>query len=79
MTAKESKSSSNNLEIMSLETTVSLDAVVSQSCAKSDCPFDSEDSPTYACSHYTLSGRIGKVVATHAEGCNVAISNPGCG
>ena len=28
---------------------------------------------------YTLSGRIGKVVASHAEGCNVARSNPGGG
>ena len=27
----------------------------------------------------TLSGRIGKVVASHAEGCNVARSNPGFG
>ena len=26
----------------------------------------------------TLSGRIGKVVASHAEACNVARSNPGC-
>ena len=25
---------------------------------------------------YTLSGRIGKVVASHAEGCNVARSTP---
>ena len=28
---------------------------------------------------YTLSGRIGKVVLSHAEGCKVAKSNPGCG
>ena len=28
---------------------------------------------------YTLSGRISKVVASHAEGCKVARSNPGCG
>ena len=28
---------------------------------------------------HTLSGRIGKVVASHAEGCKVARSNPGCG
>ena len=28
---------------------------------------------------YTLSGRKGKVVASHAEGCKVARSNPGCG
>ena len=28
---------------------------------------------------HTLSGRIGKVVGSHAEGCNVARSNPGCG
>ena len=28
------------------------------------------------CSSYTLSGRIGKVVALHAEGCKVARSNP---
>ena len=27
----------------------------------------------------TLSGRIGKVVASHAEGCQVTRSNPGCG
>ena len=27
----------------------------------------------------TLSGRISKVVASHAEGCKVARSNPGCG
>ena len=28
---------------------------------------------------YTLSDRIGKVVASNAEGCKVARSNPGCG
>ena len=28
---------------------------------------------------YKLSGRMGKVVASHAEGCKVAESNPGCG
>ena len=27
----------------------------------------------------TLSGSMGKLVASHAEGCNVARSNPGCG
>ena len=28
---------------------------------------------------YTPSGRIGKVVDSHADGCKVARSNPGCG
>ena len=28
---------------------------------------------------HTLSGSIGKVVASHVEGCKVARSNPGCG
>ena len=31
------------------------------------------------CRVHTLSGRIGKVVASHAEDCKVARSNPGCG
>ena len=33
----------------------------------------------YAATLHTLSDRIGKVVASHAEGCKVARSNPGCG
>ena len=33
----------------------------------------------YAICVYTLSGFIGKVVASHAEGCKVERSNPVCG
>ena len=33
----------------------------------------------YGVNYGTLGGRIVKVVASHAEGCKVARSNPGCG
>ena len=33
----------------------------------------------YIYTFYTLSGRTGKVVTSHAEGCTVARSNLGCG
>ena len=32
----------------------------------------------YFLNNYTMSGRIGKVVASHAEGCKISRSNPGC-
>ena len=35
-----------------------------------------EELPNTDLVYYTLSGRIGKVVASHAEGCNVARSIP---
>ena len=47
-------------------------------CLSTLCQFVLDDLWNAMMFHNTLSGRIGKVVTSHAEGCKVEKSNPGC-